>query len=145
MVLCLQLVKSYVRETFSVKRCLVFLLRVKIKSLFLFFILALNEPTIDYGFQRLQKVIPRHPGDQERLPKVRCLLHCSHVSVLLPLACWNDSSWTRRVLTGRWKTYRKLLEFHRNGEGQCDLMRLCLDTAGQHTERTWSWWFPWKL
>uniref|UniRef100_A0A8C6T8N9 EBF transcription factor 1a n=1 Tax=Neogobius melanostomus TaxID=47308 RepID=A0A8C6T8N9_9GOBI len=31
---------------------------------------ALNEPTIDYGFQRLQKVIPRHPGDQERLPKV---------------------------------------------------------------------------
>ncbi|XP_031647209.1 transcription factor COE1-A [Oncorhynchus kisutch] len=32
---------------------------------------ALNEPTIDYGFQRLQKVIPRHPGDQERLPKVR--------------------------------------------------------------------------
>ena len=31
---------------------------------------ALNEPTIDYGFQRLQKVIPRHPGDPERLPKV---------------------------------------------------------------------------
>lgn len=32
--------------------------------------IALNEPTIDYGFQRLQKVIPRHPGDPERLPKV---------------------------------------------------------------------------
>ncbi|XP_078810589.1 transcription factor COE1 isoform X2 [Oryzias latipes] len=31
---------------------------------------ALNEPTIDYGFQRLQKVIPRHPGDPERLPKL---------------------------------------------------------------------------
>ncbi|XP_077449054.1 transcription factor COE1-like isoform X2 [Stigmatopora argus] len=30
---------------------------------------ALNEPTIDYGFQRLQKVIPRHPGDPEKLPK----------------------------------------------------------------------------
>ncbi|XP_053822489.1 transcription factor COE2 isoform X4 [Vidua chalybeata] len=30
---------------------------------------ALNEPTIDYGFQRLQKVIPRHPGDPERLAK----------------------------------------------------------------------------
>ncbi|XP_016319430.1 transcription factor COE3-like [Sinocyclocheilus anshuiensis] len=30
---------------------------------------ALNEPTIDYGFQRLQKVIPYHPGDIERLPK----------------------------------------------------------------------------
>ncbi|KAM9782184.1 transcription factor COE1-like isoform X1 [Syngnathus typhle] len=30
---------------------------------------ALNEPTIDYGFQRLQKVIPRHPGDTDNLPK----------------------------------------------------------------------------
>jgi hypothetical protein len=36
----------------------------------LMFFPALNEPTIDYGFQRLQKVIPRHPGDPERLPKV---------------------------------------------------------------------------
>lgn len=35
------------------------------------FLLALNEPTIDYGFQRLQKVIPRHPGDPEKLAKVR--------------------------------------------------------------------------
>ncbi|KAG9475677.1 hypothetical protein GDO78_003861 [Eleutherodactylus coqui] len=33
------------------------------------FFTALNEPTIDYGFQRLQKVVPRHPGDPERLPK----------------------------------------------------------------------------
>lgn len=31
--------------------------------------LALNEPTIDYGFQRLHKLIPRHPGDPEKLPK----------------------------------------------------------------------------
>jgi len=31
---------------------------------------ALTEPTIDYGFQRLMKLIPRHPGDPERLPKV---------------------------------------------------------------------------
>lgn len=31
--------------------------------------LALSEPTIDYGFQRLQKLIPKHPGDPERLPK----------------------------------------------------------------------------
>uniref|UniRef100_A0A8C5E0G4 Transcription factor COE3-like n=1 Tax=Gouania willdenowi TaxID=441366 RepID=A0A8C5E0G4_GOUWI len=30
---------------------------------------ALNEPTIDYGFQRLVKVVPRHPGDPDRLPK----------------------------------------------------------------------------
>lgn len=32
---------------------------------------ALCEPTIDYGFQRLSKIIPRHPGDPEKLPKVR--------------------------------------------------------------------------
>ncbi|KAF6018139.1 hypothetical protein EB796_023564 [Bugula neritina] len=30
---------------------------------------ALAEPTIDYGFQRLVKLIPRYPGDPERLPK----------------------------------------------------------------------------
>ncbi|TRZ00728.1 hypothetical protein DNTS_007167 [Danionella cerebrum] len=30
---------------------------------------TLNEPTIDHGFQRLQKVIPHHPGDLDRLPK----------------------------------------------------------------------------
>ncbi|XP_068617467.1 transcription factor collier [Battus philenor] len=33
------------------------------------YVSALNEPTIDYGFQRLQKLIPRHPGDPEKLPK----------------------------------------------------------------------------
>lgn len=37
--------------------------------LFVFNYLALTEPTIDYGFQRLQKLIPRHPGDPEKLPK----------------------------------------------------------------------------
>lgn len=31
---------------------------------------ALNEPTIDYGFQRLQKLIPRHPGDPDKIAKV---------------------------------------------------------------------------
>ncbi|XP_077861834.1 early B-cell factor 3-like isoform X1 [Saccoglossus kowalevskii] len=30
---------------------------------------SLTEPTIDYGFQRLSKLVPRHPGDPERLPK----------------------------------------------------------------------------
>jgi len=38
------------------------------------FLSALNEPTIDYGFHRLQKVIPRHPGDPERLAKVKTFL-----------------------------------------------------------------------
>lgn len=31
--------------------------------------LALNEPNIDYGFQRLQKLLPKYPNDPERLPK----------------------------------------------------------------------------
>merc|ERR1712013_542573 len=30
---------------------------------------SLNEPSIDYGFSRLAKLVPRHPGDPERLPK----------------------------------------------------------------------------
>ncbi|CAH0773902.1 unnamed protein product [Bemisia tabaci] len=34
-----------------------------------FVYVSLNEPTIDYGFQRLQKLIPRHMGDPEKLPK----------------------------------------------------------------------------
>jgi len=42
---------------------------IRINSL----VAALNEPTIDYGFQRLQKLIPRHPGDPEKLPKVLVL------------------------------------------------------------------------
>jgi early B-cell factor len=36
-----------------------------------FYFKALSEPTIDYGFQRLQKLIPRYPGDTDRLPKVK--------------------------------------------------------------------------
>ena len=62
-----------------------------------FLVSALAEPTIDYGFQRLMKLVPRHPGDPERLPKVTYLLtynqlnykrkiyskvfHCTEVSV----------------------------------------------------------------
>ncbi|CAK1555394.1 unnamed protein product [Leptosia nina] len=43
--------------------------QLMIDFVFFFRIAALNEPTIDYGFQRLQKLIPRHPGDPEKLPK----------------------------------------------------------------------------
>jgi len=34
-----------------------------------FVYVSLNEPSIDYGFSRLSKLVPRHPGDPERLPK----------------------------------------------------------------------------
>ena len=49
-------------------------------QMMIFVILALTEPTIDYGFQRLMKLIPRHPGDPERLPKVHC--HILHIYTL---------------------------------------------------------------
>ncbi|XP_032794896.2 transcription factor collier isoform X1 [Daphnia magna] len=34
-----------------------------------FVYVSLTEPTIDYGFQRLGKLVPRHPGDPEKLSK----------------------------------------------------------------------------
>ncbi len=29
----------------------------------------MTEPNIDFGFHRLGKLVPRHPGDPEKLPK----------------------------------------------------------------------------
>merc|ERR1712038_2125573 len=34
-----------------------------------FIYVSLTEPNIDYGFHRLGKLVPRHPGDPEKLPK----------------------------------------------------------------------------
>nr|XP_040563249.1 LOW QUALITY PROTEIN: transcription factor COE2-like [Lepeophtheirus salmonis] len=34
-----------------------------------FVYVAISEPSIDYGFARLSKLVPRHPGDPEKLPK----------------------------------------------------------------------------
>ncbi|KAF7257182.1 hypothetical protein EG68_05155 [Paragonimus skrjabini miyazakii] len=31
--------------------------------------MSITDPTIEYGFQRLCRIIPRHPGDPERLPR----------------------------------------------------------------------------
>ncbi|XP_015769920.1 PREDICTED: transcription factor COE2-like, partial [Acropora digitifera] len=47
---------------------------------------ALCEPTIDYGFQRLAKLIPRHPGDPEKLPKEIILKRAAD---LLEAVCFN--------------------------------------------------------
>lgn len=44
---------------------------------FIILSLALNEPTIDYGFQRLAKLVPKHLGDPDRLPKV--IIDLDHV------------------------------------------------------------------
>lgn len=44
-----------------------------------FFSTALNEPTIDYGFQRLQKLLPRHPGEPEKLQKEKVLIRAAEI------------------------------------------------------------------
>lgn len=49
----------------------------------IFFSLALSEPTIDYGFQRLQKLIPRHPGDPDKLPKEIILKRAADIAEAL--------------------------------------------------------------
>lgn len=53
------------------------------KSLLTLLILALNDPTIEYGFQRLRKIIPRHPGDPERLPRETILKRAADLAEAL--------------------------------------------------------------
>ncbi|XP_043267994.1 transcription factor collier isoform X2 [Venturia canescens] len=48
-----------------------------------FVYVSLNEPTIDYGFQRLQKLVPRHPGDPEKLPKEIILKRAADLAEVL--------------------------------------------------------------
>jgi early B-cell factor len=48
-----------------------------------FVYISLSEPTIDYGFQRLQKLIPRHPGDPEKLPKEIILKRAADIAEAL--------------------------------------------------------------
>ena len=43
------------------------------------FISANDEPTLDFGFTRLSKVIPRHPGDKEPLNKETLLKRAADV------------------------------------------------------------------
>ena len=45
--------------------------------------IALNEPTIDSGFQRLSKLVPRHPGDPEKLPKETVLKRAADIAEAL--------------------------------------------------------------
>jgi len=35
-----------------------------------FYFKALNDPSIDSSFQRLNRMLPRHPNDPEKVPKV---------------------------------------------------------------------------
>lgn len=45
--------------------------------------LALSEPSIDFGFQRLQKLLPKYPGDPERLPKELILKRAAELAEAL--------------------------------------------------------------
>lgn len=45
----------------------------------------MTEPTIENGFQRLQKLIPRHPGDPDRLPKEVILKRAADLAEMV----WN--------------------------------------------------------
>lgn len=46
-------------------------------------ITALSEPSIDFGFQRLQKLLPKYPGDPERLPKELILKRAAELAEAL--------------------------------------------------------------
>lgn len=52
-------------------------------SLIILFITALSEPTLDYNFQRLQKSVPRHPGDPDKLPKEILLKRAADIAEAL--------------------------------------------------------------
>ncbi|CAI4223743.1 unnamed protein product [Auanema sp. JU1783] len=49
---------------------------------------SLTEPNIDFGFQRLQKLLPKYPGDPERLPKEQILKRAAELAEAL----YNSSS-----------------------------------------------------
>ncbi|XP_058808295.1 transcription factor collier isoform X2 [Phymastichus coffea] len=44
---------------------------------------SLSEPTLAYGFERLQKLIPRHPGDPDKLPKEIVLKRAADLAEVL--------------------------------------------------------------
>ncbi|VDN57040.1 unnamed protein product [Dracunculus medinensis] len=45
--------------------------------------ISLSEPSIDFGFQRLQKLLPKYPGDPERLPKELILKRAAELAEAL--------------------------------------------------------------
>uniref|UniRef100_A0A8R1DEV0 IPT/TIG domain-containing protein n=1 Tax=Caenorhabditis japonica TaxID=281687 RepID=A0A8R1DEV0_CAEJA len=53
--------------------------------------IALTEPSIEYGFQRLQKLLPKYPGDPERLPKDQILKRAAELAEALYNRTTSDS------------------------------------------------------
>ncbi|CAI5454235.1 unnamed protein product [Caenorhabditis angaria] len=50
---------------------------------FRFTYISLTEPSIDFGFARLQKLLPKYPGDPERLPKDQILKRAAELAEAL--------------------------------------------------------------
>ncbi|CAG9540285.1 unnamed protein product [Cercopithifilaria johnstoni] len=48
-----------------------------------FVYVSLSEPSIDFGFHRLQKLLPKYPGDPERLPKELILKRAAELAEAL--------------------------------------------------------------
>uniref|UniRef100_A0A158R556 IPT/TIG domain-containing protein n=1 Tax=Syphacia muris TaxID=451379 RepID=A0A158R556_9BILA len=48
-----------------------------------FVYVSMTEPSIEYGFQRLQKLLPKYPGDPDRLPKELILKRAAELAEAL--------------------------------------------------------------
>ncbi len=73
----------------------------------MFYWTALSEPTIDYGFHRLSKLVPRHPGDPEKLGKVDCELSKLYLNVLFTFWLLGN-----HIETGSWFGWGGLRQRH---------------------------------
>lgn len=60
---------------------------------------ALTEPSIDFAFHRLAKLLPKYPGDPERLPKELILKRAAELAeALYNRLDFHDISFTFRVI-----------------------------------------------
>lgn len=51
--------------------------------------IALNEPTLDYNFLRLQKAVPRQPGDPDKLSKEMLLRRAADIAEAIYTPRWD--------------------------------------------------------
>ena len=69
----------------------------------MFYSTALDEPTLDYGFQRLLKTVPRHPGDPDNLPKVKTSLSLQNKPLFLSKSVFRKLFLNERLIF--WKLF----------------------------------------
>ena len=76
-----------------------------------FLFLALTEPNIDYGFHRLGKLVPRHPGDPEKLPKEIVLKRAADLAEALYSMPRNNASQLASLSAAAASTPRYYLKY----------------------------------